>query len=135
MPGGRPTKYKKKYCTEIIEFMAEGYTATAFAGHIGVNFDTICEWTKQHPEFSEARKQGQAACEKYLITMGKGLMTGRIKGNPTPWIFMMKNICGWRDKQDLTIRPGFDDIDDEDVKLLKAVDRTILIEAAKKGDK
>ena len=92
---GRPTKYKKEYCKGIVELMADGYTAKAYAGHIGVDMDTITEWTKRHRDFSLARRKGEAAAEKYLITLGKALITGQIKGNAIPWLFMCKNMIGW----------------------------------------
>jgi len=134
MPAGQPTKYKKKYCDEIVEYMAQGYSATAFAGKIGVCADTIQEWTNSHKEFSLARRKGVAAAEQYYITMGKGLMTGKVKGNSTPWIFMLKNICGWRDKQELDLKISENS---DDHKMLRAVPREqlLLLAATKKDDK
>ena len=71
--GGAPTKYKPEYCQKIIEFFsgdpyeqfkdAEGNptdfppklpTIERFADYLGVVKSTIYEWTKKHPEFSNA---------------------------------------------------------------------------------
>ena len=98
--GGAPTKYRPEYCDQLVEFMAKGYTATAFAGHIGVHRDTLNEWSRVHPAFSDAQKRGKAVCEKFLIDLGLSLINGDSKGSPAPWVFMMKNICGWQDKKE-----------------------------------
>jgi hypothetical protein len=77
---GQPTKYRPKYCKEIIKFFNIQPTKTVkktvigkggvqvmevevpnrlptvegFAIAIGVNKDTVIQWTKDHPEFSVA---------------------------------------------------------------------------------
>ena len=96
---GRPTKYKEEYCEMLIEDLGNGMTYTAFAGLIGVNIDTLYEWEKVHSAFSDAKKIGRAKQERYLLEVGNRAMMGKIKGfNATPWVFMMKNMCGWKDK-------------------------------------
>lgn len=77
MPAGRPSKYKKAYSRQIVDFMAEGRSATSFAAKIGVNRDTISEWCKIHPEFSVAFRNGLAAYtafweERHLAIGGSG---------------------------------------------------------------
>jgi hypothetical protein len=129
-PFGRPTKYDPKYCKEIIDFMGQGYSLTAFSAHIGVHRDTVYEWQK-HPDFSDAVKQARAALELHLIDEGKKLMTGEYKGSAAVWIYKTKNMLGWRDRQELEINSN---IDPEDLSILKSVDRKLLIEAATKKD-
>lgn len=60
IPFGRPSLYKPQYCKALVSDMAVGYSLSAFAGLIGVSRDTINEWAKVHPDFSEAVKQGKA---------------------------------------------------------------------------
>lgn len=121
-PVGRPTKYNPKYCQEIIEFFnVEPYREvvseriisqdgkekeikktvandlpllSAFAHSIGVNQDSLHEWARVHPDFSEALKKAKEKQEDILVTNG-------LKNNyAQPFtIFAMKNICGWRDTQ------------------------------------
>ena len=55
---GRPTKYRKEYCEQLVEWMREGKSFWTFASTIPCSIDTICEWTHQHEEFSEAKKSG-----------------------------------------------------------------------------
>lgn len=100
MAGGRPTKYDKKYCKVAVEFMSQGYSVTALAGHIGVARSTIFKWAEDNQEFSDAIKEGQAGAsafwEKLLIN---NAITG--EGNATTCIFGVKNRCrdDWQDKQ------------------------------------
>lgn len=122
MPGGRPSKYDPKYCDEIIEYfdippykdvkvtITKGDTIVdkierlpndlptlaKFAANINVDRDTIHQWTKDHPEFSDAYKKAKVLQEHHLVTCGlNSLYNGPFA------IFAAKNIIGWRDKQDI----------------------------------
>lgn len=66
-PGGRPTKYDPKYCDEIIEFMREGKHLVQFAAKIGINKDSLQEWTKKHEEFSVALKIAKDASTAWWL--------------------------------------------------------------------
>jgi len=59
-PMGRPSQYDPKYCQEIEDFMRKGFSATAFAGYIGVSFTTIQNWCKEYPDFLASYERGQA---------------------------------------------------------------------------
>jgi hypothetical protein len=51
----RPTKYKPVYCKKIKDFVGkEGKSIVEFARLLEVNTDTIYEWKKVHPKFSDA---------------------------------------------------------------------------------
>lgn len=98
---GRPTKYRPKYCEQIIEFMAEGKSKEAFAGHIGVSRRRIPDWSKKHKEFGRAVEIGTAKSQNFWEELGIQMaLSGQ--GNVTAWIFNMKNRFGWRDKHDVT---------------------------------
>lgn len=110
--GGRPSKYKPEYCEMLIAHMSDGYSFESFAATIGVNRDTLYEWTTRHVEFSDAKKTGRDASLYYWEKVGKdGLYNEVIKDgdgmtvtrsiNATVWIFNMKNKHGWRDKQEV----------------------------------
>lgn len=58
-PVGRPDKYKPEYCQQLVDHMATGMSFESFAANIGVHWDTLYEWCKVHPEFSEAKKEGK----------------------------------------------------------------------------
>lgn len=88
--GGRPTTYLPQYCNEIIDAAKLGYSLTAFAGMIGVCRDTLYEWGKQHPEFSDAIKRHRAVRVHFLET---GLLEAKNGQSVTSRIFALKNAC------------------------------------------
>lgn len=118
---GRPTSYKPEYAEELIEYFSEPpyketmktvvtklgdvlevptleatdfKTLAGFAIKIGVCKDTLHEWSKVHPEFSDAYKRAKEFQENFLAVNGnKGLI------NPAFSIFTAKNVLKWRDKQ------------------------------------
>jgi transposase len=94
---GRPTKYKPEYCEMLVEHMKQLHSFESFAAKIGTHRDTLYAWCKEHPAFSDARKAGRAVLQMGMENVGKGLFTGKIKGNVAAWIFYMKNTTGWRD--------------------------------------
>ena len=66
MPGGRPSKYDPTFCEVMISAMeTEGLSLGAVAGLIGVSRDTIYEWATVHPEFSYAKKVGEAKAQLF----------------------------------------------------------------------
>ena len=107
-PVGRPSKYRPEYCEMLVQHMSMGMTFTSFAGHpeIRVCRDTLYEWEKVHPEFSDARKRGIAASEHFFLEAGFSSMFDKQNFNTTIWYMMMKNIHGWKDKQETTLEAG-----------------------------
>jgi hypothetical protein len=98
---GQPTKYQPKYCQMLIDHMKSGMSFEAFAGHpdVMVCRDTLYQWVKDNPEFSDAKRQGSEAARFFLEATGIKGLHGKIKNfNSTVWIFTMKNRCQWRDK-------------------------------------
>jgi hypothetical protein len=59
-PDGRPSLYKPEYVDDVEVFCREGAIDQDIANHYGVHVDTIYEWKKVYPEFSEAIKRGKA---------------------------------------------------------------------------
>jgi hypothetical protein len=98
MAGGRPTKYDPAYCDQVVEFMGEGYSLTAFAGEISVSRATINNWMDEHPEFLEATRVGQAKRTKCLE---QGLLETESGARVSARTLALKNSAPdeWRDKQ------------------------------------
>ena len=96
-PLGRPTKYRPEYCQQVKDFMATGKSLTAYAGYIDVSRETVYEWERSIPAFSDAVKTARAkrvnALEDDLLQMEGSKITARI--------FALKNACPdeWREKQ------------------------------------
>ena len=123
-PGGRPSKYKPEYCSQIIAFfdiplserVLKSHTTgkneyekdeyidkpnpvpffSKFARVIGVHVDTLNEWCKVYPEFSEAYNTCKDIQKEFLI--GNGL-SGLYP--PASFIFTAKNITDMRDSQEV----------------------------------
>jgi len=73
---GRPTAYRREFCERVIALMAEGRSLDGCAALLGVHPDSLYEWQKVHPEFSEAVRAGRAAAttfwEERLLDIAKG---------------------------------------------------------------
>jgi hypothetical protein len=98
---GRPSKYKLEMCEQLMELMRKGLSRTAVAAQFGVTRETLNEWAKVHPEFSDALQlgetQSQAWWEQQAIDnlCNPHFQTGS-------WYANMKNRFGWRDRNEVT---------------------------------
>jgi hypothetical protein len=95
--------------------MAQGFSYESFAGTIGTHRDTLYQWEKVHPEFSDAKKQG---VEMSAIRWERTLMNhadGDIKTGTAAVIFALKCRFGWREPEhtlpdiNLTLKYNLDD--------------------------
>ena len=121
---GRPTKYKKKYCKELIDFFdiepyedksLEHYgkdgelkwtdykrvanrlpTLRNFAKQIKIDYTTVYDWIKKHKGFANAFTQAKRIRKWFLIENG---LNGCY--NPAFAIFTAKNITNMRDKTEV----------------------------------
>ncbi len=101
---GRPTKYKPEYCQMLIKHMSEGLSFKTFGVEINVDEDTLFEWCNKHKEFSESKRIGRRAQESFYEKFGRSAMAGKIKNfNATAFVWMTKNMIGWRDKHDIEL--------------------------------
>lgn len=104
MPAGRPTKYKPEYCQQLIKHMSEGLSFKTFGVEINVDEQTLYTWCEKHPEFLESKNIGRKAQELFFEKTGRAAMVGKIPGfNSTAFVWMSKNMLGWRDRQDIEI--------------------------------
>lgn len=99
MRTGRPKKYDPKYCKEIVNWMARGFSIMSFAGKIGVDERTIYYWVAKYPDLNQAIKIGKAKSVLFWERVGMLGLMGKIQGfSAVTWIFQMKNRWGWSDK-------------------------------------
>ena len=126
MGAGRPTKYRKEFCVQAEKLCKKGFIDKEIADFFEVNVDTIYEWKKKHPEFSDALKSGKVFCdakvESALYNRALGYesqelkeeieggtvikttkTTKQVAGDTTAQIFWLKNRqpSRWRDKQEV----------------------------------
>lgn len=101
-PGGRPTKYETRFCEEVEAFMGQGFSLTAFAGHIGVSRATLNNWMAEHPGFLEAVSRAKSKRLLHWERAGIDLARdGGQGGQATMIVFGLKNMGGdeWADAQ------------------------------------
>src|SRR3989344_5489939 len=92
---GRPSKYKPEYCEFAIKLMDKGYSKYALAGKLRVSRDTIYEWCKNYPEFSDSIKRGEARSILFWETKGLEALEGKVKHFLVGlWIYIMKSRFG-----------------------------------------
>ena len=126
-PVGRPTKYKPEYCEQATNYCLLGATDEELMTFFDVAESTINLWKLEHPEFSEAIKEGREKADamigRRLFERAKGfehdseeikVINDGILGqyiervpirkiyppDPTSMIFWLKNRqrLKWRDK-------------------------------------
>lgn len=90
------SKYKLEFPDLLIQHLKEGYSYTSFASKVNVHIDTLYEWEKRHPEFSEAKEVGLTHSQAFWEDIGRKMA---LEGNVQAWKFNMKNRFGWRDKE------------------------------------
>lgn len=83
---GAPTKYKRQYADDLLEFMCEGYPFDAFPGLLYRKYKTVTAsleliygWLEQHPEFSRARQDGEQAGYHWWLNQGRRGMSQQLK--------------------------------------------------------
>ena len=120
---GRPSKYKTKYCQEIVAYFdrehiteyeethtnrkGETWTCTkqranpvptlqGFSANIFISVVTLWDWKNKFTDFAKAYSHAQALQMDHLATVtGLGLYNSN-------WaVFMAKNVSDWRDKREL----------------------------------
>jgi len=94
---GRPTKYKKQYCQELIDHCAMGLSVDSFSAVIGVCRDTLYEWKKKHPTFSDSIKRAKDAHLLFIERRLTNILNGN-RGNITAAIFMLKCKHQWKEE-------------------------------------
>ena len=67
MPAGRPTKYNPVLLPLIQKLFEMGATDEEVAQACDVHRDTIYEWRKKHPEFSDTTKVGKALADEQMV--------------------------------------------------------------------
>lgn len=110
MATGRPTKYDSKYCDLVIKLMKKGRSKLFVAGKLSISRDTLYEWCRKYPEFSDTIKVGEMMSYAYWEDIGMKAMMGKYKGfRPSLWIFTMKARFGWRDNS--PVKSSDDELD------------------------
>ena len=88
-PVGRPTAYRPEFTKQAYKLALLGGTDADLADFLEVNEDTIHEWKKVHPEFSESIRRGKIQADAEIAES----LYHRAKGysHPAVKIFMPAN--------------------------------------------
>lgn len=85
---GRPTKYKPEYCQMVQDWGAIGKSRTWMAAQLDISRETIYEWERSIPEFSDAITRAMAKSQAFWEDTGQaGIETPGF--NSTVWVKSM----------------------------------------------
>ena len=106
LKSGRPTKYDPDF--HPANFLAQskqGRNLTQISCGWNMSRDTLYEWAKHHPIFSDALKDGREYCEAWYTNLGMAAMVGqatidgkKVDFNLGAFVWMTKNVLKWSDK-------------------------------------
>jgi hypothetical protein len=120
-----PSKYKPEFNQIALDLMKEGASVIEVCAEIGINRDTLYDWTNPesprfNEEFSDTIKTGKLKCQAWWEKIGRKMLveesemdvkTGTSKSkrlNTAAWIFNMKNRFSdeWSDthKQEVEVK-------------------------------
>lgn len=92
------TKYKENLPKKLIDHMSKGYSFESFGAVADCTRACLYKWVEKYPEFKEAKDMGTMKSQYVWEKIGLEMALTKHDGNPTAWIFNMKNRFGWRDK-------------------------------------
>lgn len=84
----------------VIDAAQQGASDVELRCLLGISqagFKTLLE---DYDEFSITIKRAHDVCAVWWERLGRSMACGQTQGNPTMWIFNMKNRFGWNDKVD-----------------------------------
>jgi transposase-like protein len=99
---GRPTKYKKELCDEVVRISQTGASLLECALEMGVCKQTLFNWADEHSEFLDALTRAKAARQVWWERVHRGNAVSG-EGNAALVMFGLKNIApdDYKDKQQL----------------------------------
>lgn len=84
--------------------MSDGLSYESFAAIAGVTLKTMYNWEKQFPNWKEAKEMGRPHQILWWEKLNQDAARGDLEDAKAALIiFSLKNIAGWRDKQDIDV--------------------------------
>jgi hypothetical protein len=68
---GRPTKYRPAFCEQAIELGRLGKSVTQIAYSLGITKETVYQWVKIYPEFSDAIAHAKTHSQAWWEILGQ----------------------------------------------------------------
>lgn len=72
---GRPTDYEPAFCDAAVDAGKAGKSITWLASELDVNRDSLYEWAKVHPEFSDALTRMRQLAQRWWEDKGQDGLT------------------------------------------------------------
>lgn len=103
---GRPTAFRDSFHDDVIDYARGGLSYAAIAVKLGVSRDSLYEWMRNDPDFSDTMKRAREIAMAWWEETLKGQATGTVDGgSATAAIFAMKNQFpdDYRDRKELKV--------------------------------
>lgn len=103
-PPWRPTKYDPAFCEKVVEWGKLGKSIAWMAASLDVHKDTIYEWQKQHPDFSDALARARCQSQKWWEDQGQdNLCAAVFKDGMWRANMAARFQDDWREKQEVDL--------------------------------
>lgn len=100
----RPTDYKPEYCDQVIEWGRMGKSLTWMASQLDISRDTIYDWVKTKPEFSDAISRAKAHAQAHWEDLGEvGLSTQGFNASVYTKSMAARFPEDWRDNKSVEL--------------------------------
>ena len=106
MPFGRPTKYPSDACERVLQYGREGMCMAEMASEFEVTRETLYEWARVHPDFSDSLQRAQEASEGYWakqVRDGLKMPPSEFQGAAN-LKYMAQRFKGWSEKAHVDTR-------------------------------
>jgi len=103
-PRGRPSDYKPEYCERVISLGKLGKSVTQIASALDHHKDTLYEWEKVHPDFSDAMTRARQESQTWFEDIGQtGLTADKFQASLWAKQVSCRFPNDYREKQDLNL--------------------------------
>lgn len=96
---GRPTDYNPNFHPkDFIDRSKNGDPVYVIASEWGINVDTIYEWRKKYPIFSDAYKEGREHASAWWFKLGKAACVKKMDIDLGFFVYLTKCSLKWNDR-------------------------------------
>ena len=120
---GRPSKYRSKYCLNVIDYMSRGLSKNSVACKLGIAVKNMTEWSKHYPEFHMALKIGEQLSKHWWEEVGR-LNIYNKNFNSTLYMMQMQNRHGWTRRLDGNIHASIENVNTERKEVILKIERS-----------
>ena len=109
---GRPTLYRAKYCTRVVELGARGYSLAMIAFDLGVDRATIGRWAEKYADFCSALTQARASSLAWWEAQGTaGIWSKDFNAAAYRLQVLNRFPDDWSDRQTVELRGALANLD------------------------